>query len=233
MSRLLSIASIVLITLAPLGACRKEREKEPAPAQAGHEMVHEGHEGMDHEGTDHDEGMARHDHEHMEMEKGEALSGSSVYQLDHAWTNQRGEEMQLDKLAGKIVVLAMVYTHCDFACPRIIGDMRRIRAQVGEREEIAYALVSIDPERDTVERLRRFGKETGLSEQGWLLLRGPEEQVRELAAVFGVSYRRVSGTDFAHSNVISVLSRQGEIVHQQVGLGAEPDEAVRAIRELK
>lgn len=172
-------------------------------------------------------------HEHMKMPAGEALSGQSIYQLESTWTNQHGESLRLGALAGQVVVLAMVYTHCDFACPRIIADIRRIRDQVqAEPDEIELVLVSIDPERDTVERLRDFGEKTGLTRQGWVLLRGSQADVRELAAVFGVQYRKTTATDFAHSNIISVLNRRGEIAHQQKGLGVKPDAMIEAIDNL-
>ena len=156
-----------------------------------------------------------------------------MYQLQSLWNSQRGETVRLQSLTGKPVVLAMVYTHCDHACPRIIGDMRLIRQALdAHASDVHFVLVSIDPERDTVERLQAFGEETGLSRQGWTLLRGDEVDVRELAAVFGVQYRRTSATDFAHSNVINVLDRGGEVIHQQQGLGSRPDATVRALKSV-
>lgn len=176
---------------------------------------------------------AQSGHKHESMGRGEPLTGHSIYQLDSSWTDQHGAEQQLDRFRGSVVVLAMVYTQCDYACPRIISDMRRIRGELGaEDRDIRFVLVSIDPEGDTVERLASFGEETGLTERGWTLLRSNEGNVRELAAVFGVQYRRVSETDFAHSNVVSVLDRQGEIAHQQVGLGATSAPAIAAIESL-
>jgi protein SCO1/2 len=45
-----------------------------------------------------------------------------------------------------------------------------------------------------------------------------ENSVLERAALLGVKYRSVSKTVFAHSNLITVLNKKGEIVHQQEGL---------------
>lgn len=203
---------ILIIAAAGLAACSPDEQGHAAQPQQGNGEAH---------------------HQHMQMPAGEALSGQSIYQLGSIWTNQRGESLQLQALAGRIVVLAMVYTHCDFACPRIIADMRRIRDQVPvESGEIEFVLVSIDPGRDTVQRLQNFGEKTGLTRQGWTLLRGSEADVRELAAVFGVKYRRTTATDFAHSNIISVLNRQGEIVHQQKGLGMDLDATIASIKKL-
>ncbi|NIQ52455.1 MAG: SCO family protein, partial [Gammaproteobacteria bacterium] len=54
-------------------------------------------------------------------------------------------------LAGRVRVVAMVYTSCAYACPRIMLDMKRIEAELGPeyREDVGFVIVSIDPERDT------------------------------------------------------------------------------------
>lgn len=170
---------------------------------------------------------------HQSLAASEAVSGQSLHVLPSAWTNQLGEQRHLRDYAGRVVVLAMVYTHCDNACPRIIADLRRIRDGLGEQgDEPVYVLVSIDTERDSVARLHQFGQDTGLSKLGWQLWRASAGTVRELAAVLGVQYKRVSDTDFAHSNLISVLDQDGVIAHQQQGLGAAPDATIRAIQGL-
>ncbi|MEZ4321852.1 MAG: SCO family protein [Myxococcota bacterium] len=167
------------------------------------------------------------------MPAGEVVPGQSLFQLESTWTDQKGETVSLEELGGTPVVLAMVYTHCEHACPRIVGDMRRIQADLGERaEETRFVLVSIDPARDTVERMAKFADETGIDEDGWRVLRGEEADVRELAAVLGVQYKRVSESDFAHSNLIHVLDRTGVIAHRQEGLGTAPTATVAALEGL-
>ena len=68
--------------------------------------------------------------------------------------------------------------------------------------------------------------------RNWTLMTGSDDQVLELAALLGVKYKRISDLDYSHSNIITVLNREGEIRHQQTGLGVEPDEALLAIDEL-
>ena len=156
----------------------------------------------------------------------------SIYQLESKWTRSDGSEIELAALAGRIRVVAMVYTHCQHACPRIIADMWRLRSEVGEvGGRVGYVLVSLDPERDDVARLTEFAAAEELAE-GWTLLRSDEFAVRELAAVLGIRYRRVSETDFVHSNLLTVLDRDGVVVHRQVGLGVDPKASAAAIREL-
>lgn len=204
-TRSLAIAAL----LALIAACGDEsRQAAPAPAPQA-------------------------DHHHESLAAAEPVSGQSLHQLTAPWTDQQGETVRLADFADQIVVLAMVYTHCDNACPRIIADMRSIRKAFPDKAgNMAFVLASIDPERDTVTHLKQFGQQTGLSEQGWRLLRAPDDTVRELAAVLGVQYRRISEIDFAHSNIITVLGTSGEIRHQQQGLGTAPDDTVAMIRKL-
>lgn len=163
-------------------------------------------------------------------------AGLSLFQLQSSWTNQAGESVHWTDFSGQIVVMAMVYTHCDHTCPRIIADIRRIRSALLDDgkapEDVVFMLASFDPQRDTVQHLQRYGQETGVTEQGWQLLRAPEHTARELAAVLGVRYRQTEPGEFSHSNIITVLDPQGQLYYQQKGLGSAPDGAVQAVKTL-
>jgi protein SCO1/2 len=158
----------------------------------------------------------------------------SLYHLDAAWTDQHGAPRQLASLAGRVQVVAMVYTNCGYACPRILMDMKRIEGELPPelRDRVGFVMVSIDPERDTPERLAAYANAVRLDPEHWTLLTAPDNTVLELAALLGVKYRRISETDFSHTNVITILDQQGEIAHRQVGLGGGPQETLRAIERL-
>ena len=171
-------------------------------------------------------------HSNMEMESGEPTD-ESIYNVSSIWKNRFGYQVKLDSLRGKVQVVAMVYTHCEHACPRILADMKRIRDGLSEDvlRSTNFAIISIDPERDTPERLHNFAEENDLSEQQWTLLNGSQGDILELAALLGVKYKRISESDFTHSNMITVLNKQGEIVHQRKKLGDQPVGIVNAITE--
>ncbi len=158
----------------------------------------------------------------------------SVYNLESTWRDQHDRERTLASLAGRVQVVAMVYTHCGRTCPQVLLDMKRIEGSVaGEHPgEVGFVLVSIDPERDTPERLARFAEGARLDPARWTLLNGSDADVLELAALLGVKYRREGGTEFSHSNVLTVLDRNGEVAHRQLGLGGEGvSETLEAVRK--
>jgi protein SCO1 len=159
---------------------------------------------------------------------GSALPDLSVYQLEGQWRDQHGEERALVSLRGRPQIAAMVYTHCGYTCPQILLDMKRIEAQL-QGSDAGFLLVSIDPQRDTPERLAQFASAARLDPQRWTLLTGSEDQTLELAMVLGVSYRPEGDADLSHSNALIVLDPQGQVVLKQEGLAQDPAAILEAI----
>ncbi len=154
------------------------------------------------------------------------LPDDSLYHLQAEWTDQSGQSLDFEDLRGRYTLVTLGYATCRGACPRLAFDMKRYREHLTEEAigPLALLFVSIDPETDTVEQLATFAQEQQL-DAAWHLVRGDEEQVKELAALLGYQYQRVSETDFAHSNQISLLDPNGRLLQQVEGLGG-PVEAI-------
>lgn len=184
--------------------------------------------------TEHmNEEMDHSAHGELAMESGEP-TGESIYNVSSTWRNRDNREISLSELRGVVQVVAMVYTHCEFACPRILADMQRIQQGLSDEamQNTNFVIISIDPERDTPERLTNFADENNLSDKHWTLLNGSQGDILEVAALFGVRYKRISETDFTHSNMITVLNSEGEIVHQRKQLTDNQSEIIRTIEQL-
>jgi protein SCO1/2 len=171
-------------------------------------------------------------HSNMQMDAAEP-SEESIYNVSSTWRNRHGEELQLNKLRGKVQVVAMVYTHCEHACPRILADMQRVKDNLKGNfaDQTQFTIISIDPERDTPDRLKTFANENDLSKEKWTLLNGGNGDVLEIAALLGVKYKRVSDTDFTHSNMITVLNKKGEVIHQRKKLEDSQSGIIQAIEK--
>ncbi len=159
------------------------------------------------------------------------IDGMSIYHLATPWKTQDGEEITFQDLSGDVLVVVMIYTSCQSACPRLVEDMKAIESKVSPvaPDGVRYVLVSIDPTYDTPERLKAFSIENGMEEPRWLFLQGTEESVRDFANVVAVRYDRISPIDFSHSNIISVFDQRGVMVHQQEGLATDYTETVEAV----
>lgn len=159
------------------------------------------------------------------------LSDRSLYQLESSWTNDAGGAVRLGSLRGRPQVVSMFFASCQFTCPVLVNDMKRIESALPEnlRTNIGFVLVTFDAERDTPGALAAFRKLHGLP-ANWTLLRAGPADILELSALLGVKYKKDVRGQFAHSNVITVLDAGGEIAVQIPGLNRDPAEAVRAIR---
>lgn len=160
------------------------------------------------------------------------ISETSIFNLNSDWNTEEGDKIKLIDLQGKPLVVVMIYTSCKAACPRLVADMRNIEKQISEKQEINYVLVSIDPENDTPESLKSFAIENFMDGEQWTFLQGSVSGVREFANVLSVKYKQITPIDFSHSNIISVFNAEGELVHQQEGLGVNNKETVAKIKEL-
>lgn len=158
----------------------------------------------------------------------------SLYLLDSIWTSDTGRQVKFGVLRGKPQIVVMFFASCQYTCPLTVADMQRIEAALPPnlQTNVGFTLISFDSTRDTPTVLKTYRAQHQLSNENWTLLRGEPDDVQELAALLGVIYRKDAKGDFAHSNLITVLNAEGEIVFQQPGLNLPPDEIISKLKTL-
>lgn len=161
------------------------------------------------------------------------ISEESIFNLTSKWKTQDDKTIEIKDFRGKVTVMVMIYTTCKAACPRLVADMRDIESKMpkDKLDDLNFVLVSIDPEVDTPEKLKKFAKVNFMEAPHWTFLQGTKTTVQEFANVLAVKYKQISPMDFSHSNIISVFNKEGELVHQQEGLGVNNKETVEKIIE--
>ncbi|MGZ3742836.1 MAG: SCO family protein [Pseudobdellovibrionaceae bacterium] len=144
------------------------------------------------------------------------LPSASIYQLDQEWTTQEGKKINLKDLRGAPAVITMIFTSCPGACPLMVSNMKDFDSHLKKEEQskIKYFAFSIDPKNDTPSALKKFFEKMHLNER-WTLLTSNEDQVKEMAAVLGFSYKYLGDKDFTHSTSLYMLSAQGEILSRK------------------
>ncbi|WP_423740311.1 SCO family protein [Flavobacterium columnare] len=161
------------------------------------------------------------------------ISEESIFNLTSQWKTQDNKTIYLENLKGKVSVMVMIYTSCKAACPRLVADMRDIESKIPKNKltQLNFVLVSIDPENDTPEKLKKFAKENLMNAPHWTFLQGNTNTVQEFANVLAVKYKKISPMDFSHSNIISVSNKNGELIYQQEGLGVNNENTIHKIIE--
>jgi protein SCO1/2 len=159
-------------------------------------------------------------------------SAGTVFDLPSQWRTLQGDSIALRALAGRVNVIAMIYTTCQMTCPLIMGDLHRVESQLTatEREYVRFVLVSLDPERDTPGQMRKWSVEQQLDTTRWWLLTGSDRDTRAFAATLDVRYQRQSDGEISHTNGFSVLDPEGYVIDHHAGLGAT-DAIITSIRK--
>ncbi|KPD23790.1 SCO family protein [Idiomarina zobellii] len=80
--------------------------------------------------------------------------------------------------------------------------------------------------------LADYVKQYNLNSDSWVFLHGEDQDIRTLATVLGVRYRKRPDGDFDHSNLITVLDKNGVIEHRVEGLGQPMDKAAKVVDTL-
>jgi len=72
-------------------------------------------------------------------------------------TNWDGTPFHLKDLRGKVAIVFFGYTYCPDVCPFALAKMKQIYSKLGDRaDELGIVFVSVDPHRDSVEKLARY-----------------------------------------------------------------------------
>lgn len=169
-----------------------------------------------------------------QAEQAAALPDLSLYHLEGEWRTQEGTKLELPDLAGRPRLLSFVYTYCEHTCPTIVARLKAIadHAEGESASNLQVTLVSLDPGRDTPERMKAYMAEQGLDARDWLILHGDPDEVLGFAAMLGVRYRPMGDSDIAHSNMITLLDAEGVVRYQSKGLDDDPQAIVEAIEAL-
>lgn len=83
-----------------------------------------------------------------------------------------------DLLKDHVVLISSFYTHCEGITPRQNQVLVRLQEMLGESlgREVFMISITVDPERDTVERLKEYVEELD-PHPGWIFLTGKPENI--------------------------------------------------------
>lgn len=162
-----------------------------------------------------------------------ALPADSVYLLATPLTDQGGRKFVLGEQRGKPMIVSMFYTSCQFVCPMLVDGIRATQAKLSdaERGRMNVLMVTFDPQKDTVEVLKKTAQERELDSSSWTLARTDANNVRRLAAVLGIQYKAIGNGDYNHSTALILLDGDGHIVGRTSQLGDADPAFVKLVKK--
>jgi protein SCO1/2 len=97
--------------------------------------------------------------------------------------DQDGQPFSREDLLGRWTLLFTGFTNCPDVCPVTIASMADLRRRLA-RDDLQFLFVSVDPERDTPEVIRRY---LAHFDPGLLGATGPRAEVEKFTAGLGLA----------------------------------------------
>jgi protein SCO1/2 len=113
---------------------------------------------------------------------------------------------------GKVVVVYFGYTYCPDVCPATLNKLADAIDILGDKaKDVQVVMVSVDPERDTPERLAEY---VGYFNPDFIGVTGDEATVNRVATLFGVYYEKKetagsTGYTIDHTATVMLVDREG------------------------
>ena len=100
--------------------------------------------------------------------------------LDVACVERSGRAMRTSDLKGRYVLADFIFTSCSGQCPKLGAELKKLQDK-GDAD-VQIVSFTVDPERDTPERLADYARRLGADETRWLFLRCEPADLRRIMA---------------------------------------------------
>ena len=149
-------------------------------------------------------------------------------------TTQDNTRLSLGDLRGKVVAVTFIYASCADTCPLLTAKLAGLQARLGTDfgPRVFFASITVDPERDTPEVLKRHAQAHGTKPAGWAFLTGTPAEIGDVEKQYGVVARKNPRGDVDHTFLTSLIDRDGVLRVQYLGVRFDPRELLADVRSL-
>ena len=125
------------------------------------------------------------------------------------FTGHRGEPFSLENMKGTISIVDFIFTTCPDICPAMSAKMKSLYELYGDSEKVQFVSFSVDPDNDTIPKLKEYADKLGVYNDRWTFVRGPIEEIAELSEKG--FYLPARDLPMGHSSRFVLVDRDGMI----------------------
>jgi protein SCO1/2 len=131
---------------------------------------------------------------------------------DFSLQGSNGRELKLSQYRGKIVVLGFGFTSCAEVCPTTLATLAQTRRKlVAAAGDVQIVYVTVDPERDVAERMKKYLAAFDPTFIGGTGTVGQLAAVRKDYGVFAAKQAQGNSYSVAHSSSTYLIDRRGRL----------------------
>ena len=103
---------------------------------------------------------------------------------DFALPSTTGQDFTLSAQKGKVTLIYFGYLTCPDFCPTTMAELQRVVRDLGDgSEQVTVAMVTVDPERDSIDKLQIYLQ---AFDDRFIGVRGDDEALQPVLTEFGV-----------------------------------------------
>ncbi len=166
----------------------------------------------------------------------EEISKQSTSHKPFTLINQNNEPVALDSLIGKPVVMSFIYTRCSMPdmCPLIMKKIVQVQKGLKReyKDKVFFAIITLDPEYDTPEVLKKFGNYYRVDYGNLIFLTGKKQDVDYALNHFRVYYKEESPGVLAHTMETLVMDEAGVIRKDFPASLWRPEDVIEEVEKI-
>lgn len=131
---------------------------------------------------------------------------------DFTLINQYGQSSTLSDYQGKAVLLYFGYVTCPDVCPTTLAELKKATDLLGaQSDDVQIMMITVDPERDTVEILAEY---LAHFDPSFLGLVGTPDEIAQIATNYGIFFQKqetdsVLGYLVDHTATVMLIDQNG------------------------
>ncbi len=130
------------------------------------------------------------------------------------FVERSGDSLNLTDLRGDVLVVDFFFTTCKGQCPMMTARMMALQDTLTGVDGVRLVSITVDPETDTPQQLRKFAANYHADSVRWLFLRSSKQEVRDLAHntfMLSVSDSKDPKEPVTHSNRFMLVDKSGTV----------------------
>lgn len=130
-----------------------------------------------------------------------------------SFLNEEGKTVDNKFYENKVYLVEFFFTTCPTICPIMNQNMSRINDVFGNRRDFGIVSITINPEHDTQEVLKKYKQQLGVTNKNWNFLTGDHDVIYSLADQFKVYANKNEAVvgGFEHSGLFALIDKDGFI----------------------
>ena len=148
------------------------------------------------------------------------------YVQPFSFVNQNGTTVTEKNVSGKVYVAEYFFTTCKGICPKMNTNMKKLYAEFKGEKDFLILSHTVDPEIDTVARMKRYADSIGVTTNNWWFLTGSKDSLYKAARVSYLLDDPKNGNDkienqFIHTQFFALVDKNGKVRKIYDGLKKE------------